>query len=197
MRQFSINVIVLALVAFLSGCAGKDFVRPEADSLKNGQTAYANIIANYGTPFREGSVLKNDKTLKTLSYAYASVGGKPLEEGVTASRALGLYFYNDILVGHEFISSWAEDHTNFDETKIKDIVKGKTTRQELTQLLGRPSGYYIYPLTKAPSGEAPVFAYSATRGSAFNLKFFRKILVVTLDSSGVVSDVDFSSSGTK
>ena len=50
---------------------------------------------------------------------------------------MGFYFFDEVLVGHEFLSSWAEDHTDFDEKKVSTIVKGKTTRAEVIQLLGQ------------------------------------------------------------
>jgi hypothetical protein len=181
----------------LFGCAGTDFVRPETDSFKYGQTSFSQVVAKMGAPRREGTVIKNEKTVQTISYAFASVGGKPLHEGVTAARAVAFYFYNDALVGQEFVSSWAEDNTDFDENKVQSIVKGKTTRGELARLIGKPGGRYIYPLIKATTGDADVYAFSETRGSAFNLKFFRKVLIVTFDASGVAADVEYSSSGTR
>jgi hypothetical protein len=189
---FSIGVI-----ATLIGCAGTNFVRPDSESLKNGRTTYVQIVARMGEPRREGTIIKNDKTIKTAAYAYASVGGKPHNDGVTAARAMVFYFYNDTLVGHEFVSSWADDNTDFDESKINLVIKGKTTRIELSNLLGTPSGYQVAPLIKSPNGEAAVYVYTETRGSSFNLKFFRKVLAVTFDNAGIVTDIEFASSSTK
>jgi hypothetical protein len=42
---------------------------------------------------------------------------------------------------------------------------------------------------------ARVYLYSQTRGPAFNLKFYQQLLVVTLDSNGLVKDSQFTSSG--
>ena len=188
----------LAVAALLlSGCAGTDFVRPDSDSLKNGQATYAQVRARMGEPRREGTFIKNDKTLKTATYAYAATGGQPRHQGVTPARAMSFYFYNDTLVGQDFISSFAEDHSDFDESKIKDLVKGSSTRAEVIRLLGRPAGHYIYPMIKAQNGEAVVYVYAETTGSVFNLKFFRKTLVVTFDAAGVVTDVEYSSSGNR
>jgi hypothetical protein len=181
----------------LSGCAGRDFVRPASETFRNGHTTYPEIVARFGPPYREGSVVKNDKTVKTIGYAYAAAGGQPHRAGVTPARAMGFYFYDGVLVGHEFVSSWAEDHSDFDEGKVKDIMKGKTTRAELIALLGKPAGYYIYPMIKTSPGDAAAYVYTETRGSAFNLSFYRKLLLVTLDAAGVVSDVEFTSSGMK
>ena len=190
MRRRLMAVAVI-IVGMLAGCAGRDFIRPDLDVLRNGQTTYAEVVAKFGTPYAEGSVVKNDRTVKTASYAYASLGGKPRREGVTAARAMGFYFDNDRLVGHEFISSWAEDHTDFDETRAKDIIRGKTSRAEVFRLLGKPNGYHIFPLIKASTGEAAVYAYTEVIG----FKPFQKVLVVTFDPSGIVTDVEFASQG--
>ena len=197
MQRMMRGIAACALLAGLAGCAGTNFVRPGADELKNGQTTYAQLVARMGPPRNEGTALKNEKTVKSATYAYASVGGKPLRQGVTPARAMGFYFFNDTLVGHEFISSWAEDNSDFDEGRIKDIVKGKTTREQVTQLMGKPAGFYVYPMIKAQTGDAAIYAYVETSGTAFTLKFFRKVLVVTFDTAGVVADVDFSSSGSR
>lgn len=185
--------VAVVSIAGLAGCAGTNFVRPDSETLKNGQTTYAQVIAKFGEPRQEGSVIKNDKTVKTASYAYASMGGTPLNQGVTAARAVGFYFHNDVLVGYEFVSSWAEDHTNFDESRIKDIVKGKTTRAEVIQVMGKPGGYHTFPLIKAPTGEAAVYLYMEVKG----FTPYRKELRVTFDDAGVVSDVEFASAGRK
>jgi hypothetical protein len=190
-KKVAIAVWLLAL----AGCAGTDFVRPDTASFRNGETTYAQIMARMGKPWREGTEIRNEKTIKSAVYAFASAGGKAQHQGVTPARAAGFYFYNDTLVGHEFISSWAEDHTDFDESRVKDIAKGRTTRAQLEQLLGKPVGAYIHPMIKAPAGDAAVYAYSQTSGSVFTLKFYRKVLVVSFDTAGVVTDVDFSSAG--
>lgn len=194
MRSIVAGMLVLGLL----GCAGKDFVRPDANTLKNGQTTYAQVTQMYGKPFAEGSVIKNDKTVKSVSYAYASLGGKSVKEGVVPARAMGLYFYNDTLVGYEFISSMAEDNTDFDESRTSQIVKGTTTQADLIQLIGKPSGYAIYPMIKATTGQGAVYTYMEVSGGPFtSRKTYRKGLVVTFSDQGIVTDLDFSSSGTR
>ena len=192
------TIFAAALIVGLLGCAGKDFVRPDPATLKNGETTYAQVTERFGKPFAEGSTTKNEKTVKSISYAYASLGGRPAKEGVVPARGMGLYFYNDTLVGYEFLSSWAEDSSDFDESKMNQIVKGLTTRAEVVQLLGRPSGFAIYPMIKAATGEAAVYVYMEVSGGPFTgRKTFRKSLIVAFDDKGIVTDVDFTSTGTK
>lgn len=192
MRRHAVMVIILLLVT--AGCAGRDFVRPQADSLVLGKTTEGEIRERFGEPYREGTVIKNGETLKTLSYAYAT-GGSSLAGGVTPSRAQGFYLRNGVLVGHEFTSSFDEDKTDFDAAKVPSIKKGEATEAAVVSLLGKPQGAYVYPLIKRNDGRAMVYLYQQTRGSAFNLKFYNQLLVVTLDGRGIVDDVELTSSG--
>ena len=46
------RLIIAVVVAVLSGCAGTDFVRPNTDAFKLGQTSYAEVIGRMGAPRR-------------------------------------------------------------------------------------------------------------------------------------------------
>ena len=151
-------LLAVFVVSLLSGCAGREFTRPDMATLRNGETTRAQVIEKFGKPFAEGSLVRNDEPVRSANYVYAATGGRPAREGIVPARAMSLYFSNDVLVGHEFISSWADDSTDFDETERKQIVAGKTTQAELLQLLGKPSGYWIYPMIKSKSGQAAVYA---------------------------------------
>jgi hypothetical protein len=50
-------------------------------------------------------VLKNDETMKVLGYAYATTLASPPGDVIPA-RAQELYFRRDVLVGHDFSSSF-------------------------------------------------------------------------------------------
>jgi len=184
-----------AFAVALTGCAGRNFVRPDDASLQNGKTTIAEARATYGKPYRTGDITKNDQTVTVLSYAFATKGGTPLEAGVTPARAMDLAFWKGVMVSHCFASSFKDDATNFDAEKRQQIVKGKTTRAEVIDLLGKPAGYAIYPMIKDEKGEGLMYSYNTTRGSAFNLKFAHKVLIVTVDPEGIVSDINYESSG--
>jgi len=110
-------------------------VRPQADSLQLGTTTYDQVLQRYGDPRRTGTQVRNGETLKTVSYAYAV--GTPFVDDVPA-RASGFYFLNGVLVGYEYLSSFREDKTDFDETKVQQIKKGETTRWRVIELFGQP-----------------------------------------------------------
>jgi hypothetical protein len=189
---------LISLFSVLAGCAGTDFVRPSSDAFRLGETSYSQVVKQMGEPRRVGDVLKNGKQVKSISYAYATTGGEPLEEGVIPARVMVYYFHNDTLAGQEFISSFKSDNSNFDDTKIDRIIKGKTTRLQVAQLLGKSSASFIFPMVKETSGEAVGYGYQTTRGGAFSgFKFFNKVLRISFDDRNLVSDIDYTSSGSK
>ena len=200
MRKSAVkNLAKIALtsgaLAFLVACAGVNFTRPASESTVNGRTTRDQVIEKMGPPWKEGSLLKNEKMIQTITYARSTAGGTSLHSGVTPARAMGFYFLNNTLVGYEFLSSYAEDNSNFDESKIPSIIKGKTTKEEVLNLMGKPGGYYIYPMINTPTGEAAIYQFQETTGSAFNLKFFHKTLTVTFNTDNIVSSVDYITSG--
>ncbi len=190
------SLLILFVAIVLSGCAvGTNFARPQSDALTLGQTTYEQVLQQFGTSYKEGSTLINEVTLKTLTYSYASAGGASLVGGVTPGRSIGFFFRDNVLVGYQFVSSFREDHTDFDESRVKDIRKGETTEAQVLAMLGPPAGFVRYPIVKEETHRGLVYIYSQVKGSAFNLKFHAKRLVVALDPTGTVADVQFESTG--
>lgn len=190
-------LLAMATTALLSACAGTDFKRPDPQTLVIDKSTAADVTRVMGVPRQVGEAVKNEQKIKTSQYVYATTGGEALYTGVVPARAMIFSTFNEVLVGQEFVSSFKIDATEFDETKVKDLVKGKTTRAEVEALLGKPSGEVIYPIIKRAGEKAYVYGYSHAKGGAFNMKFYAKTLVVSLDAMGVVSEVDYSSSGEK
>jgi|SRR5215470_6191153 len=183
----------LLCALLVAGCAGTDFVKPQPDSLKLGATTEAQIRAQFGSPFSEGSKLRNGEMVKTLAYAYANVGGEPLVSGVTPARGINFYFFGGTLVGYEFMSSFKADNTYYDHSKVTNLRKGTTSRAEVVSLLGEPHGAYMFPMIKEKPGQGSVYAYTETKG----FTPYAKILVVSFDGRGLLNDVEFTEQGTR
>ena len=181
----------------LAGCAGTNFKRPEPQSLAVGKSTSTDVTRVMGAPAQTGEVLKNEQKIKTARYVYAEGASTGRYPGVVPARAMVFSTFNDRLVGQEFVSSFPQDATEYDEAKVPSIVKGKTTRAEVLTLLGKPNGEAVYPLIKNERETAVVYSYAHARGSVFNMKFYSKVLIVSFASNDVVSDVEYSSSGEK
>jgi hypothetical protein len=181
----------------IGGCAGTNFVRPEPSSFVLGKTTQQEILQRMGKPYQTGTTEKNGKTLQSASYAFAHAGREALYDGVTPARTQVFFFLDGILVGAEFSSSFKLDGTDFDETKLAQLEKGKSTRADVIRLFGPAGGNYIAPLTTDSADGALVYIYSQTKGSAFSLRFYHKILIVSYDKSGVITDIQYTAQGNK
>lgn len=191
-------VLASSALAALVGCAGTDFKRPAPGTLELGRSTSAQITQAMGGPaLQNGELLRNGEKLKSARYAYAEGAGAGKYPGVVPARAIVFLTYNDLLVAEEFQSSFPTDATDFDEGKLASIVKGKTTRAEVVSLLGQPNGSGVYPFIKNKTESAVIYSYSHAKGNAFNMKFYNKSLIVSFDSAGVVTDVEYSAAGDK
>ncbi|MFN7727206.1 MAG: hypothetical protein ACK5QH_19300 [Rubrivivax sp.] len=198
MIQASRTLFASAVVALLVGCAGTDFKRPTPEALQVGKSTAAQVTAAMGGPAPQtGEVLRNGEKLKSARYAYAEGAGTGKYPGVVPARAMLFLLHNDLLVTEEFVSSFQNDATDFDDSKVSAIVKGKTTRAEVIQLLGTPNGNAVHPFVKNKGESAVIYSYSHAKGSAFNMKFYNKSLIVSFDAAGVVTDLEYASNGEK
>ena len=148
----------LALAFVLGGCAGSSssVSKQPDDGFVLGQTTRQEILQRLGSPYREGTVTKNGKQLKTMTYAFG-MGGAPNRPGINAARGQGFYFLDDKLAGYDFASSWKEDQTDFDATKVPGIKKGTSTRDDVQKLMLEQSQMltqFIDQLTRINKGRA-------------------------------------------
>lgn len=181
----------LALAVTLTGCAGTKFVRPADSEMTLGKTTEQEVMARLGKPFQEATGLSNGKQIRTLGYAYASMGGQAKTAGVTPVYALTLVFSEGKLVSKAYLSNMKEDATDFDESKVPLVEIGKTTVAQVNTLFGPAPGEAIFPAIKQPTGRAAIYNYQEMRGFTPS----QKTLVVVFDVQGVVADVDYKNQG--
>src|SRR5262245_32286904 len=188
------RLLLTIVVAAIAGCAGtgRDVTRPQPAEFAPGRTTVADIIARFGSPRERGRIPKDGVEVVFLSYSQTDPAAQSSAAGVQAARAVAFYFVRDILVGYEAFSTFASDSSDFDDTRVSDIRRGVTTEAELGGLVGRPSGQFAYPLAPAPGERVLVYSYAQKRGKA---PLARKQLLITLDTSGIVRDVQFEKTG--
>ena len=193
MNTLNQHVLVLVTATIVAGCAGRDFKRPDPQSLVVGESTTADVIGVMGKSLSVSEAVMNGQNIKTMSYMYAGGFGSTYPD-VTPVRLMAFLTFNDLLVSQEFISSFKEDATDFDESKLNEIVKGKTTRAEVQATMGEPSGEAIYPVIKKSGETAFLYTYREAKGGAYiKLTIYQKKLVVWFDPTGVVTEIEFSS----
>ena len=183
----------------LSGCQSGGprevvFSRPEPSSFVLGKTSYRQILEQYGQPTRRAPWTKNGISLETLSYGHGPAGQyqRPhVPDDANPERWLSFAFLDGRLVEYLFYSSFEDDHTDFDETKIPEIQKGQTTFPQVISLLGKPAGFSIFPFVRAKDEHGITYNYVHTRKG----RFYHKRLTVSFNARNVATDYDFLSEG--
>lgn len=123
-----------------------------------------------------------------------------MDGGVRAAavESNALLFLDDILVGYHYASTRSVDKTDFDDAKAYQLKKGQTTRSQVIELLGKPSGMYIYPMINSKTDIALVYFYVGVKvGMNQRVKATVKRLVVSFDAQDLVTEAEFGPGGAR
>lgn len=169
------NVLLILVMTALTACgvAGKKFVRPSGDLIQLGKTTENQVIAAMGDPVSSDWGERRGKKIKIMMYIYVSMPGS-----VALNRGAFFYFSDEVLVGHYFTSDFSNESTDFDLTKLSNIVEGKSTRRDVEAALGEPAGEAIYPFLDDKKGRLLWYKYYGPMGDK-NADF-------ELDKDGIV-----------
>jgi hypothetical protein len=211
-KRFRILAAVLLSVA---GCrtVGQDFTRPAPESLVLGQTTRNDVIARYGNPYQQNAQVVSDPVINaseaaaptlftpapetgsfaSLSYVYADNSTAVWVGGIINEKVLALLFWNEKLIFYNFSSNFSADSSNFDESRVTTLEKGKTTSAEVVQMFGQPTGRAVYPALWTMGDEKFIYQYSEadTRKQQRTIKR----LEVLFDPKGTVREYRFLSDG--
>lgn len=188
--------VALAAALLVGACAvGTPFVRPAADDIQLGKTTYDELVARLGNPEGETRTRMNERVMRSISYTYIGEAESPKAANSMGGRELSYLILDNVVVAESFMSSYASDHTDFDERRYQDIVKGKTRCEEVVAMYGRPCIRAIYPVSDKPGDTIIGYTFRYMKRPLLQFKMFKKTLAVVCDSQGVASDVAYSESG--
>lgn len=176
-----------------SAPSSTEAARPAPNSVTLGKTTLAELTQKMGPASKTANAVFNNEPIEVRVYSFAGTGGEPLERGVIPARNVTYYFHKGVLIGESFSSSFKSDHTNFDDSKVPLIVKGKTTRAEVAQLFGRPGSVALRPIAKAPAEDVLVYSYSSSNGQKI---VTARTLRIGFDAAGVAQYVEQATAGT-
>jgi len=200
--QLYFSVLALFMTITIAGCAmGTNVMRPVPDELTLGVTTKEAVLGKYGTPDNTGETEVNGKLVDVVGYTFVDPNGRTHIPGVNASRNLMFNFYNNKLVGYIFTSSFQEDHTDFEASKIEEIKKGVTKKSDVIALLGDSNGKEIYPMIENKDSVRFLYQYFHFDMKMGFLKakgkIYTKLLTVDFDSNGTVTDTEYSTKESK
>jgi hypothetical protein len=202
---------VLALI--LGACTdGKEFALPAQGVLVLGQTTPDEIIAGMGqpaqrattttaeasdtspaadsvfTPAREAgryerfAYFNGDKLAINAQGVYMEL----FQHAIRRTRSFSCTFWNGKLVQYASSSSFPADKTDFDDSKIASLVRGKSTGDDVLALFGKPTGGAIYPIISRPDGAALVYLFEEENIDERARRV--KVLEIFVDQGGIVRE---------
>ena len=197
---------VLLLLAACTATVGRDFAAPRHGDLVLGVTTRNDVEKSFGPPWEQSSQsysslaggprgwlgrtrFSPDRgkvtqgTHATYAY-YLRLSNAPAAGGAITEKKLVCQFWNDKLVGYSFLSSQPKGSTDFDAAKVATLVKGKSTREDVLQLLGEPSGRGGFPITLTPAFELWAYQYRVVEPERHDIK--GKQFFVLFDGKGIV-----------
>jgi len=188
------TIVVAALL--LHACAvGTPFVRPAPGEIQLGKTTYNDLVARLGKPDSEKPLRMNEQMTRLINYSYIGETESAKAANSMGGRELSYLIFENIVVAEHFMSSFASDHTDFDESKYRDIVKGKTRCEEVVATFGRPCIRAVYPVADKPGETAIGYSFRYMKRPLLQFKMFEKSLIVGCDANGVVMAVSYTESG--
>ena len=196
--------VLIGSLFLLTACSGlSDFVRPGESQIVVGESSRADIVTQLQRePDATGKKLVNNTMLDQLEYTYlvndSAESDTPDEAGFVAVKGQMYYLNDNVLVGSDYYSTFANDSTKFDVSKVTSIVEGKSTKSDVIKLLGRPSIVMIDPMISKEAVGAIGYNYrSMNLGTPGNLKTEAYRLVVEYDNNNIVTKVTFESKSDK
>jgi hypothetical protein len=185
-------------VIFLAGCVsteGRDFKSPDLKLLMVGGTSPTDVRTLYGEPFSQSinsgpsqlpPVLKTPNNIALLTGSRESIRYY-YKRGLN-SKSFTLLFVDGKLADYAVHGNFPELSTDFDETKVPLLIKGKTQKSEVIALLGLPSGVSVFPAISERN--ETMFHYSYSEPTLPSRLSYKR-LDVRFDSNDTLLDFNF------
>lgn len=195
------NGFIILLIAAITGCMGNNltnFTRPDNSQIVIGETSRDQIIEiMQKKPDAVGKKMYNNTIVDVFEYSFIGDESQAdiKDDNYLPAKTQYYYIEKDIVVGTEFHSSFAIDHTRYDEDAISQVIKGKTTKDEVIQLFGNPGillGKALVP--DSASGAIGYHYRNMQLVSPTDLRTYATKVVFEYDGDGVIQNIEYESS---
>lgn len=189
-------LVAIALAMTVVACAGTKFDRVQNNELVLNSTTEQQITSNLGRPGSVTTSIQNEKKIRHIVYSYAtSLTAPGVVAGVPSSRAQSFSFFDNKLVGYQYISNFLADRTDFDEAAVLSFKEGVTTRADVIQKLGEPTGQSVYPLVDDKADRAIGYSYSFVDTRPATIVIERQSLTIVFGPDEVAKKITYTKSG--
>ncbi|MFH2057629.1 MAG: hypothetical protein ABIJ59_01865 [Pseudomonadota bacterium] len=135
-------ITLLSIFMLLNGCAtvGRSFHFQNIPQLKIGEFNIEDCQEVFGKPHKVAKVINANGQYDVKQYLHASAN-----IGTATARVLVLEFLDGKLNAYNFLSSFDEDRTLFNSENMPQIIQGKSTKNDVLQIMGKPNGMAMCP----------------------------------------------------
>jgi outer membrane protein assembly factor BamE (lipoprotein component of BamABCDE complex) len=198
--KITVKLMFLCFLSLLSGCAsvGTNFPSKNIHEIRIG-VSKSSVIELLGQPHEKSVVLREGVELEAFEYLYATASSVAFTRPKV--RSFSVEFLNESVNGYSFISSFSEDNTDFDIEGRKKLQIGESTKEDVRNALGEPSGMALLPtriasecgIDKAPDTAREMWKYAyvlskKTKGNRA-VESHTKIVAVYFDEKGHIVDM--------
>jgi outer membrane protein assembly factor BamE (lipoprotein component of BamABCDE complex) len=207
-RPFLVALAGLCAASLLlGGCAkpaaptttfGINFDAAHARQFVPGQATKTQVVAELGNPKSSdsfsaqrdlsGRVLAQPVAIDRLTYYFSDRSATAAKPGMLAYRSAVFLFAGESLIDATHRSSFPNEAVDFDEAKVRSIVRGRTRQADVSRMFGAPSGTALYPSARDPGGSA--WTYDALAFDKQTQQLRTKRLVVFFNRAKVVTHVE-------
>jgi hypothetical protein len=194
------TAILGALGTLFLSCAppvGTNFKRSALIDLKLGITSKSEFVEKIGPSGNEsimsitkdssGNPIQSTLIVSVIKYYYRDSSLEAVGKNITANKIATAYFSNDRLLAYTSQSNFKSDSSDFDYKLAEKIVREKSTKQEVLNLLGPPSGAGLYPFAKEQNGYVLFYSFSFLSDS--NRQWLEKTMAIDFQGNGTVCDI--------
>jgi hypothetical protein len=188
-RKYLMSGCFVFFVLIISGCSS-NFVRPDEKALILGKSVTADVTKVISASSNIYDATINNEKVHIIGYYY--IHNNVFFGSLIPEKYLTYTFLNDVMVGDVFSSCNVdgEPSTDFDANKIANIQKGQSLDQVIA-IMGKPSGKILYPLIADKSGSGIVYQYTYIRYLPLISPTTNRVLVITLDTNNLVTDISY------
>ena len=182
--------LLIALTVGACASSGTNIQRVPEPQLLMGTTTQDEIVGRLGKPRQISDEVKNGQQVSTIVYTYATTYTTDSRvAGVASARSQSFSFHDGRLVGHNFTSNFESEKTDFDESAVPSFQEKVTTKADVVQVLGEPTGKQVYPLVDTAGDEAFLYVYGYVDTRKANFPVYREHLTIVFGPDGVAKKI--------
>lgn len=138
------KLVMFCLILLTSGCVtvGTNFPTDNIHKIRIG-VSKSSVIELLGQPHEKSTYLHEGREFEVFEYSYGTASTVAFTR--PNIRILNVELLNESVNGYNFISSFSDNKKDFDIESRNKLKLGESTKEDVRNALGEPSGIALIP----------------------------------------------------